>query len=92
VKEHSDKETVPWAHVPYVLWRKGYYISGLPREFVLGKSTPEEVITKLWQPQDVFRTNPGITQAITDGLSNGRIRLIKREDGGSIFYLYERAV
>jgi hypothetical protein len=84
VKEHSDKDVVPWAHVPYVLWREGYYVSGLPREFVLGKNTPEEVITKLWQPQDLFRTNSPTTQAIIDGLSNGKIRLRKREDGEPI--------
>lgn len=81
VKEHSNKDVVPWADVPYVLWRNGLYISGLPRNFVLGKNTPEEVITKQWQPQEVFRTKNPIPQRIIDDLSNGKIRVKKREDG-----------
>lgn len=79
VREGPTKpDAIPWANV---LWPGGKYITNLPREFVLGKETPEEAILKPWQPHGMFNADPVVAQTPVDGIINKTARVMDREAG-----------
>ncbi|KAG8831577.1 hypothetical protein FRC17_002930 [Serendipita sp. 399] len=72
---------IPWDAIPATLWNRGYYIAGLPKEFVLGRYTPEEIVKRAWKPQAIFSNKNMTTIRLKEVLNSGLVKLLKRPDG-----------
>ncbi|KAG9056745.1 hypothetical protein FS842_009764 [Serendipita sp. 407] len=87
VKEDPDEPGyVPWQDIPDTLWRREYYITGLPKDFVLGKYTLEEVVNHPWKPQSVFNNMTMASVHLLGTLETDSVKLLKRPIGRNVVF------
>ncbi|PVF96011.1 hypothetical protein CPB86DRAFT_550261 [Serendipita vermifera] len=88
IREEPGKPgKIPWATIPDTLWRLGTYIDGLPREFVLGNQSQDQVIAQQWNPSSFFSKKPSSVIALVDDLREGGvIKFLRRPIGENVIF------
>jgi hypothetical protein len=83
--EPTPDGRIPWNQVPYVLYDKGMYITGLPTSlfFANDKPAPEEITHRLeevlkWPPAGITNPLSTLEKACT---IEGRVKLLPRSAG-----------
>jgi hypothetical protein len=69
---------VGWSTVPHILWKKGYYITGIPSSSILDSKNPSIDMIDQKMKDPFIPKQFGLMET---ALKNGDIKLLKRPPG-----------